>query len=137
MQQEEAYHAALQEDMERQRQEEEEQILEAQRLSEMEAKKKEKESKKDLLPPEPEKGTAGSTHLAIRLPSGSRLERRFMKTDTLQTIRDFIESKVNETGFEADQYTISSAFPRKTFTDSSVTLEEAGLIPQALLHIAE
>jgi len=56
MEQEMAYNASLAEDMERQRQEEEAQIEEAQRISMIDAKRSQKSSKKDSLPPEPGKG---------------------------------------------------------------------------------
>eukprot|EP01102_Stenamoeba_stenopodia_P008402 TRINITY_DN2412_c0_g1_i1.p1 TRINITY_DN2412_c0_g1~~TRINITY_DN2412_c0_g1_i1.p1 ORF type:complete len:428 (-),score=92.24 TRINITY_DN2412_c0_g1_i1:151-1266(-) len=137
MEQEMAYNASLVEDMERERQEEEAQLQEAQRISMMDAKRAEKSSKKASLPPEPEKGASGSTHLVIRLPTGTRIERRFMKTDTISTVKDFVDSTINETGFDSDSYSLTSAYPRKTFTNVETSLEEAGLVPQAVLHVSE
>jgi len=87
------------------------------------------------LAPEPEPGD-GVTQLIIRLTDGSRLQRRFYIKDRLQTVMDFVDSK-RPTNVECPVYDLVSNFPRKTFTDHLVTLEEAGLHPQASLFVQE
>lgn len=44
------------------------------------------------LPPEPTKEDADSLELIFRLPdSGERVSRRFLKSDTVQLVYDFID----------------------------------------------
>ena len=49
------------------------------------------------LPAEPGKDNADSLELVLRMPvSGARVNRRFMKTDTVGIIYDFIDQLQNE-----------------------------------------
>jgi len=62
--------------------------------------------------------------LIIRLPNGSKLQRRFYSHDTLSVVFDFIESM----GYNMEeQYELVSHFPKRTFDAPTLTLAEAGL----------
>lgn len=49
----------------------------------MEQKQIRKQSLKDSIKPEPEATNPDSTLIVFRLPNGSRMQRRFMKFDTV------------------------------------------------------
>lgn len=58
--------------------------------------------KLSLLRPEPEANNPDSTTIAFRKPTGNqRIQRRFLKTDKIQMLYDFIDSQsLEEIGFE-------------------------------------
>jgi hypothetical protein len=64
---------------------------------------------------------------------GSRLQRRFNASDKLQTVFDFVESQP----IDLDHFEILQNIPRKVFSDGNMTLEDAGLVPQAALFVQE
>jgi len=130
--QEQEYAAAVEQDKEKEQQA---MLEEAIRLSTLEEKRAAKLRKKESLPPEPPPGTVGVCSLVMRFPNGSRLERRFLGSEKLQTVIDFIESTTEETGCESGHINLATAYPRKTYTDLNMTLADAGLTPQALLHV--
>jgi len=72
--------------------------------------------------------------LVIRLTDGSRLQRRFKKTDKIQDIFNFVDaSHIDLDG----GYDLVSNFPRKVFVDRSITLDQAGLYPHASIFVQE
>ena len=52
------------------------------------------QAKAAALPPEPPAGESATTACLIRLPDGSRFQRRFRLTDPLPALFDFIDSQV-------------------------------------------
>lgn len=124
---------------ERQRLEEERQVLEEERRVREEAERKaihrqnELDRKRSRLPSEPREGERAYT-IAIRLPDGSRLTRRFRVSDTIRSIYDFVD--VNEpAGLELGSYHLVTNYPRQAHPENDVTIEEAGLEAQALLFV--
>eukprot|EP01104_Vermistella_antarctica_P012072 TRINITY_DN3433_c5_g1_i1.p2 TRINITY_DN3433_c5_g1~~TRINITY_DN3433_c5_g1_i1.p2 ORF type:complete len:518 (-),score=137.52 TRINITY_DN3433_c5_g1_i1:165-1718(-) len=92
--------------------------------------------KASTLPPEPAKGDKDTCHLVLRTSNGQRIERRFLKDDTVQLVFDFIDSKVDDTGLiDPGTYALVTSFPRQRITDGDKTLIELGLCPKALVHI--
>eukprot|EP00177_Eucheuma_denticulatum_P002743 GFKZ01004935.1.p1 GENE.GFKZ01004935.1~~GFKZ01004935.1.p1 ORF type:complete len:508 (-),score=101.15 GFKZ01004935.1:1358-2857(-) len=75
------------------------------------------------------------TELAVRLPTGARLQRRFLASDTVGNVYDFIQSEVEEM-IDVD-FELMTAFPKKSYTDREANLEE--LAPKAALvvHLKE
>lgn len=71
------------------------------------------------------------TELAIRLPTGVRLQRRFLASDTVGNVYDFIQSEVEE--LVNVDFELMTAYPKKSFTDREVSLEE--LAPKAALVV--
>jgi hypothetical protein len=54
---------------------------------------KEAREKRERLPEEPAEKDPLACHIVLRLPgSGERVNRRFLKTDTVQIIYDFVDS---------------------------------------------
>lgn len=75
-----------------------------------------------------------TAELLIRLPSGKRMQRRFYASNTIGDVYDFVDV---ESGSELqdDSYCLVSPFPRKSFSDRSVTLSEADLSNKAVLVV--
>ncbi|KAH9328288.1 hypothetical protein KI387_000396 [Taxus chinensis] len=72
---------------EKKRQQEEE----LRRLQEQEESERQLEAKKLALPPEPTVEDENAVTLLVRMPDGSRRGRRFLKTDRLQSLFDFMD----------------------------------------------
>lgn len=54
-------------------------------------------------------------------------------TTTLQNVFDFVRAKEPSN----EKYILVSQFPRKVYTDPTMTIQAAGLFPQALLYVEE
>lgn len=141
--QDDAYNQALREDQERQRRVQEAERKEReereaaereeqQQKRKAEEKQKRKERLRASLPSEPESGD-GASNLVVRLTDGSRLQRRFRKTDALKVVFDYVECNQDYDG----DFDLVTNFPRKVFSDRSLNLEEAGLYPHASLFVQE
>ncbi len=87
----------------------------------------------DIQEPEP---APNVTHIVVRTPDGSRLERRFFITDPLQHLKNFIDSKATELHIP-DNYELVVSFPTRIFKDFSQTFQQAGLTGRALLNIQQ
>ncbi len=82
----------------------------------------------DALPEEPAAGAEGVVDVAVKLPDGRRVRRRFMKTHPLQSVFNFLV--VEDDTLEHGTYRLVSQFPRRQFEDNAEgapTLEDAGL----------
>ncbi|XP_054949063.1 FAS-associated factor 1 isoform X3 [Pan paniscus] len=91
-------------------------------------------SLEQALPPEPKEENAEPvSKLRIRTPSGEFLERRFLASNKLQIVFDFVASK----GFPWDEYKLLSTFPRRDVTqlDPNKSLLEVKLFPQETLFL--
>jgi len=124
--------------LEKAKREEEQQLLEeAKQLEEalkIEARENRRRNLLASLPPEPNVGP-DSCQIKIRLPDGTRLERRFKSDEKLITVYNFVEStKLHE--FE--DFTMRLNFPNKLLdrNEGEKTLKELGLVPQAMLNVA-
>lgn len=85
------------------------------------------EQKKASIPPEPPADTAEPiSELMIRLPSGKRLQRRFLASNTLADVYNFVDVEAAGEVTE-DTYTLLMAFPRAVFDDKTSTLADADL----------
>jgi len=83
------------------------------------------------LPPEPEKSDK-TTELMIRLTDGSRIRRRFLSTDPIDLVFAFVATKEI-----VDNKVLTTHLPRKTYSNGKMTLQEAGLCPQATMFVEE
>lgn len=83
-------------------------------------------AKEASLPREPSSDDENAVNLLVRMPDGSRRGRRFVKTDRLQYLFDFIDvGRVVKPG----TYRLVRPYPRRAFSDgeSALTLNELGL----------
>lgn len=93
------------------------------------------------LPEEPSKDDVNSLEIIFRMPlSGERVNRRYLKTDKVQLLYDFIDHLQNEKkcqfeGVEGycENYRLIQSMPRKLFTDKEMTLETAGFYPRGAM----
>ncbi|OMO79429.1 hypothetical protein CCACVL1_13680 [Corchorus capsularis] len=83
-------------------------------------------AKEASLPQEPAVDEENAVTLLVRMPDGSRRGRRFLKSDRLQSLYDFIDIG---RGVKPGTYRLVRPYPRRAFSDgeSSLTLNEVGL----------
>ncbi|XVE57827.1 hypothetical protein DITRI_Ditri04bG0121400 [Diplodiscus trichospermus] len=83
-------------------------------------------AKEASLPQEPAADEENAVTLLVRMPDGSRRGRRFLKSDRLQSLYDFIDIG---RGVKPGTYRLVRPYPRRAFSDgeSSLTLNELGL----------
>ncbi|XP_071730737.1 plant UBX domain-containing protein 8-like isoform X2 [Rutidosis leptorrhynchoides] len=136
-QQDDEYLASLQADREKEllEQSAKEAAMEEERRKEEEAQRKleeEQEMERQLtakevsLPKEPTTDDENAVTLLVRMPDGTRRGRRFLRTDKLQLLFNFIDvARVVKPG----SYRLVRPYPRRAFSDgeSSLTFDELGL----------
>jgi FAS-associated factor 2 len=89
---------------------------------------------------EPPVGTkVGVARMRFTLPNGKKVDRRFHSSDTVEVLRAFLTLHFDESGVEIKNFGLSTNFPKKTFSedDNKLTLEEAGLAPQAVVMVQD
>ncbi|KAL2543496.1 Plant UBX domain-containing protein 8 [Forsythia ovata] len=136
-QQDDEYLASLQADREKElkAQEEAEAALAEERHKEEELRRQMEEkqeierqlaAKEASLPQEPTPDDENAVTLLVRMPDGSRRGRRFLKSDKLQYLFDFIDVG---RGVKPGSYRLVRPYPRRAFSDgeSNSTLNELGL----------
>lgn len=78
---------------------------------------------------EPEQGAEGICTLSFRLPDSSTLNRRFLKTDTMEYIYLFLKSQ----GYS--NVKICTSFPVEVLEKGEKTLEECKFHPRSRLLV--
>ena len=71
-------------------------------------------------PPEPPADAAGVVQLALRLPTGTRLQRRFLASHTVGEVAAFVAA---EGGVDMSSHALATSFPRRQLVDTIATLE--------------
>ena len=95
------------------------------------------------LGPEPASSAEGVCEISIRKLSGSgRFSRRFIKTNTVSQIKDYIDSLPHEdVGFEDEDETLGlpeyQLMLQNKELDLEATLEQEGLFPRALIILRQ
>jgi FAS-associated factor 2 len=87
------------------------------------------------LPEEPSSDVPNTTLIRIRLPNGSTHQRRFMASDQLQIVQDWVDGLESH---EHLKYSLATTYPRRVYTGSEImgqSLEELDLAPQAVLLV--
>ncbi|XP_073219436.1 plant UBX domain-containing protein 8 isoform X2 [Cicer arietinum] len=84
------------------------------------------DTKNIMLSNEPPLGDEKAITIVVRMPDGGRCERRFLKTDKLQLLFDFIDIYG---AVKPGTYRVVKSYPRRAYSinDSSATLTEVGL----------
>ena len=130
----------MQEEKERKEKEEQKKKEE----EELQIKKYEKEAEiaKLILAPEPDDNNPDTCHIKFRLPDGEKvMERKFLKTDSISVLYDYVKSIGREIFMEPDSTDfdiISIGFPPKNLQNlKNSTLEKEGLYPNSILQIEE
>lgn len=142
-QQDDEYHETLRQDQERERlqQVEMEQERKVQSAEDERVRQDEQEAQatiakaESLVRPEP---ASGGAMVRFVLPSGTKLNRRFGSDETMAALQAFLRLHVHEKGLDMGRIGLSTNFPRKTYNEhDDQTLEELGLIPQAVLMVQD
>ena len=153
-QQDEEYQAALMADQERERQRQEEAEQERAAAAAREEAVQQAQLKivqmQSLVRPEPNddddetKATTGDNKkekvitamIRLVLPTGQKVNRRFYADDTIGVVKAFVYLHcLEQEGME--NIGLSTNFPRKTYEDDDLTLQDAGLVPQAVLMVQD
>ncbi|KAF5285862.1 hypothetical protein FQA39_LY04323 [Lamprigera yunnana] len=147
--QDEAFLESLRADQEKEKRRQEERDaeraklrqIEEEALAEQERRKSIAQEKVDSVykvPSEPGTDHPDVVHVVFKLPSGERLERRFLKTHSLEAIFYFVFCHPNT----PDSFEITTNFPKRVLhclprgiQDCIQTLEEAGLKHREVLFI--
>lgn len=127
------------EQLERQKEEKilQEKIKEKKILDEIE--KRADEAKKKVLD-EPDINDPNCTTICFRYPDGEqRKDRRFLKSNTIQNLYDYVASLGKEIYTEEDNnsFSLYQPFPPKKYDIMENTLEKEGLFPNAIIQIKE
>lgn len=74
--------------------------------------------------------------LQFRLTNGSAITGTFQATDSLETVRSYIQDKRTD---GSAPFNLMTTFPRKTYTDGDMetSLQDAGLVPSAVLILTK
>ncbi|CAH1794324.1 unnamed protein product [Owenia fusiformis] len=95
---------------------------------------KPKTIRKIVLPDEPEVGAPGSVNIAFRTPFGRVFKRRFLYSEKIQILLDFMATL----GFPERVYMLSSSYPRHCISsDPDKTVLELELTKDLALNIDE
>ena len=129
-------------------QEEKEKKEEEERKKKLEEEKKIKEYENEakmakmLLGEEPDDNNPDVCFIKFRLPDGEKiLERKFLKTDKISILYDYVKSNGREIFMEPDATDfdiLCSGFPPQNLENKkNSTLEKEGLYPNSILQIRE
>jgi len=127
---------------EKEKKEEEEKKKQLEEEKKIKNYEKESEIAKMILAPEPDESNPDVCHIKFRLPDGEKIkERRFLKTDKISVLYDYIKSIGREIFMEHDSTDFDIlyvGFPPKNLENSkNNTLESEGLYPNSILQISE
>ena len=89
---------------------------------------------------EPKEDNPDCSIICFRYPDGEkRIDRRFLKTNTIQNLYDYVTSLGKEIYTEEENNTFSlyQPFPPKKYEIMENTLEQEGLFPNAIIQIKE
>jgi ataxin-3 len=84
------------------------------------------------VPDEPAAGDPAAVTLAVRVPSGRRLSRRFRDVDAVAAVAAFVAA---ETGVDMSRHALVAAFPRRPLSDLGRTLKDAGVKDKEALSV--
>ena len=103
-------------------------------IIENERKVKEKEARRveilEKVGNEPEENE-NSAQVSFKLPSGKRLDRRFIKTSPVQILYDYLES-LNIFATE-----LTTGYPSAILQHRENSLETEGIFPKCVIHVRE
>lgn len=146
-QQDEAYEQSLRadEEKERRRQEQLEEVRKAQEAEENERKAEERRKEEiaqlkidlaDRVPSEPPPDSPNAVSVVFKLPNGARIERRFLSTDSLQDVYNYLFCHPSS----PDEFEITTNFPKRILyardrVEDTKTLSEVGLKNREVLFV--
>jgi len=97
------------------------------------AEQKVLEKKQQALKAEPTEGDADSLTIQINCPSGTKTRRRFAQTDTIENVMQFV--RAFDLTLASAKFVLVEQRPKKLYSDTTQTLQVAGMPKQANLFI--
>ena len=116
---------------------EEQKKIEQKKLTEIDLRAKDAKNK---VGEEPMEGNQDSTTICFRYPDGEkRIERRFLKSDKIKNLYEYVTSLGREiyTEEEINTFSLYQPFPPRKYDNMENTLEKEGLFPNAIIQIRE
>ena len=98
------------------------------------------QQKRERVQPEPAVGgdSGGDVcTLRLQLPSGMKLNRRFLKHNTVNDLTNWLDVHLADSDTTLQNYVLSTAYPKKELTDGEATFESLGLHPRGMLYMAD
>jgi hypothetical protein len=88
---------------------------------------------------EPPANAKDVTRLRFALPDGKKVDRRFLSEDTIHTVRAFLLVHFHDRNVHIRNVGLVSNYPKREFDEENdaLTLEEAGLAPQAMVMVRD
>jgi len=103
--------------------------------------KEEKEAllkqKLSTLPPEPPTSDPNIVNLTFQLPTGERISRFFLKDNTFQEVKDFLDTRDLSGSSIPASYNIISDFPKTIWDNLSLKLSETPFQRRQLLRLEQ
>lgn len=129
--QEQEYLDSLQRDREK---DEMKKIEEKEKQLQVETEEATLSSFEDLVPPEPDSNTP-SSDITFKLPSGERINRKFVHRTQLKVLSYFVGSK----GYPPAKFKLVQNFPKRQFDEDEMylTLDDLGLTRREILYVEE
>lgn len=89
------------------------------------------------VPEEPQEGSEGVLTVAFRLPSGSRLSRRFSRADRVGVVAAYVAQQMAASGEVAvgKRVLLSTQFPKRVLEDMEQQLEAVGVEDRSILTV--
>ncbi|KAK7068484.1 FAS-associated factor 2 [Halocaridina rubra] len=94
----------------------------------------------DRIPQEPDEGSEGVVHIVVKLPQGTRLERRFLNSHSLSSLYYYIFCHPDS----PDRFQVTTNFPRQVVpcepTEANPeppTFKEFNLPPRSMLFVSD
>jgi hypothetical protein len=77
------------------------------------------------------------TLLRIRMASGKNITRRFLTSQKIREIFNFIKCQALHGEEVPDEFALVADFPRREFANPEMTLESAGLVTRSVVNVEE
>lgn len=75
------------------------------------------------------------THIAVRLPNGSKVSQQFPLACSLNDVRHWVQCQEEFPLWENDEWLLATAYPRCPLQDFTCTLADAGLHENTILLV--
>jgi len=83
------------------------------------------------VPDEPSADSDAAVNIQLRMPDGTRLQRRFLKSNTIGHLINFV--KKNKSGLSSVKFV--TTFPKRILDDANMTLEAAKFSKSEALNV--
>ncbi|XP_007255311.3 UBX domain-containing protein 8 isoform X1 [Astyanax mexicanus] len=97
-------------------------------------KERPKEKRIIILPDEPSENAEGVVRIALRVPGGRTVQRRFLRSCSSSVLLDWL----HKSGYPPTIYGLYTSFPRRPLiTHTDLSMEDAGIVMDTALNVGE